>query len=133
MISRLELAEVIGERTMHISDSAALAKSIAGYLLEQSRTDDIESLMRDVLKYRANHGHVEATVVSAYALGVSERAAIMHELKNDYPKAQNIALNEQIDETLVGGVRLEMAGEELDLTVRAKLNKLKRLTAARNK
>jgi F0F1-type ATP synthase delta subunit len=33
---------------------------------------------------------------------------------------------------LVGGVRIEMANEELDLTVRSKLNTLKRLTSVRS-
>jgi F-type H+-transporting ATPase subunit delta len=133
MISRPELAEVIAKRTLHVSDVHHLEQAIAGYLLEQDRTDDIESLMRDVLKYRASLGYIEATVVSAYPLTSELVKSIEAILKSEYPGAKSYVLNQRIDESVVGGVRLEMAGEELDLTVRAKLNTLKRLTATRNK
>jgi F-type H+-transporting ATPase subunit delta len=131
MIPRPELAEVIGELTLHVSDVNKLKKAIAAYLLEQNRTDDVASLMRDVLKYRAEHGYVETTVVSAFPLSASLRAEVRAVVKQEYPGAHGYVLNERIDPSVVGGVRLEMAGEELDLTVREKLNRFKRLTAAR--
>ncbi|MDB5182683.1 MAG: hypothetical protein JWO47_467 [Candidatus Saccharibacteria bacterium] len=133
MISRPELAEIIGARTLEVDDETRLKQAIASYLLEEDRTDDIESLMRDVLKYRADHGYVEATVVSAFPLSQASKAGVTDALKSEFPGAKGYVLNQRIDETVIGGVRLEMAGEELDLTVRAKLNTLKRLTAARNK
>jgi len=132
MISRPELAEVIGERTLHVSDTGTLEKAIASYLLEEGRTDDIESLMRDVLKYRAKNGYVEATVVSAFPLSEALTSEVTAALKSEFPGAKGYVLNQRIDEDVIGGVRLEMAGEELDLTIRAKLNILKRLTAARS-
>jgi F0F1-type ATP synthase delta subunit len=133
MISRPQLAEVIGERTLHVDDEVRLKQAIASYLLEEDRTDDIESLMRDVLKYRTEHGYIEATVVSAFPLSVSSKADVIATLKSEFPGAKGYVLNQRVDETVIGGIRLEMANEELDLTVRAKLNTLKRLTAARNK
>lgn len=132
MISRPELAHVIGERTLHISDVAQLQNAIAGYLLEEGRVSDLDSLMRDVVKYRAEHGHVEATVVSAFPLERAQYNETLDALKDECQGAKSYVLNERIDTDVVGGIRLEMAGEELDLTVRAKLNTLKRLTAARN-
>lgn len=133
MISRTDLAAVIGDRTLHSTDMKKLERAVAGYLLEQNRTDDIDSLMRDVLKYRAEHGYVEATVVSAFPLTAASKHEITTALKAEYPGAKHYVLNERIDPAVVGGVRLEMAGKELDLTVRAKLNTLKRLTTARSR
>lgn len=133
MISRTDLAEVIGERTLHLSDANKLKKAIAGYLLEQNRVADIDSLMRDVMKYRAQHGHVEAMVVSAFPLTPAVLASVQSEVKSQYPGAKSYVLNEKVDEDVVGGIRIEVAGEELDMTVRAKLNTLKRLTAARER
>jgi len=132
MTFRPKLAQVIAEKTLHMSDTAALTREVAAYLIDQNHVDQLDSVMRDVLKYRAEHGHVEATVVSAFPLGAAERSAIMAELKAEYPKASSYTLNQRVDENVVGGIRMEMAGEQLDLTVRAKLNTLKRLTAARN-
>jgi len=132
MTFRPKLAQVIAEKTLRTSDTAALTREVAAYLIDQNHVDQLDSVMRDVLKYRAEHGHVEATVVSAFPLGAAERSAIMAELKAEYPKASSYTLNQRVDENVVGGIRMEMAGEQLDLTVRAKLNTLKRLTAARN-
>jgi F0F1-type ATP synthase delta subunit len=132
MVSRAELSEVIGERTLYISDTKKLVQAVAAFLLEQNQVDDIESLMRDVIAYRAKHGFIEATAVSAYPLSSIVKADIMRELEVDLPDAKSYILNERIDPSLVGGVRIEMANEELDLTVRSKLNTLKRLTSVRS-
>lgn len=128
MISRSVLAQAIAENTMYQADAGKLKLSIAAYLLEQNRAEDVESLMRDVLKYRAEHGYVEATVVSAYPLSSQVEQDLMNELKKAYPGGKSYLLNQRLDPDVVGGVRLEMATEELDLTVRAKLNRFKRLT-----
>lgn len=132
MKSRLDLAEVIAERTMHLHDLTKLKRAVAAYLLEENDVEELDSLMRDVLAYRANHGHVEATVVSAYPLSATVKADIMRALKAEYPKARSFILNQKVDTSVVGGLRIELANEELDLTVQSKLNTFKRLTAARN-
>lgn len=131
MISRSELAEVIAERTMHIDNMDKLTHAIAGYLLEQNRVGELDSLMRDVLKYRAEHGVVEATVVSAYPITETTRSEVLNAIKDEFPGAKSYKLNQKVDPSVVGGLRIELAGEELDLTVKSKLNTFKRLTAAR--
>jgi len=131
MFSRTDLAEVIGERTLRVSDLKKLEKAVAAFLLSENKAEDLDSLMRDVMRYRAEHGLVEATVVSAFPLTREVRSDVLSALKAEYPTAKSYHLNEQVDPGVIGGVRLEMANEELDLTVRGKLNTLKRLTAAR--
>jgi len=132
MIARSDLAEVIGERTLHIGDIDKLTHAVAGFLLEQNRVSELDSLMRDVQKYRAGHGIVEATVISAYPLSASVRNEVMRAIKEEFPNARTYTLNPRIDESVVGGLRIEFAGEELDLTIQSRLNTFKRLTAARN-
>lgn len=117
---------------MHVTDSHALAKEIAALLLVENLTGDVQSLMRDVLAYRAERGLVEVQVISAYPINAQVRGDIRSVLSVEYPHAKSIRINEEIDPSVVGGLRIEAAGEQLDLTVRAKLNTLKRLTAARN-
>lgn len=131
MISRPEIAHVIAERTMHVTDLPALQMAIAGFLMEQNRVDELDSLMRDVMRYRASHGYVEATVVSAYPINADVRSEVMKAMKKEFPGAKSYVLNEKTDESVVGGIRIEFAGEELDLTVKAKLNTFKRLTLSR--
>lgn len=131
MASRLDLAGVIAERTLHIKDASQLKKSVAAFLLEENIAPSLDSLMRDVQAYRAKHGHVEATVVSAYPITAQVRTDVIKALKAEYPLAKSFVLNERVDPEVVGGLRIELGNEELDLTVQSKLNTFKRLTSAR--
>ncbi len=132
MKDRLAAARVIAERTMHLNNSKLLSKEVAGYLLETNSSADIDSLMRDVMAYRAEKGLIEAVIVSAYPLTATVRKDVMAELKQEYPHAKSISITEEIDPSVVGGLRVESVHDQLDLTVRARLNTLKRLTMARN-
>lgn len=132
MIDRMSLAKVIAKRTMNVSSLAKLKREVAALLLAEGQTADVESLMRDVMAYRLEDGMVEATVISAYPLTAKVRADVIKELRTHYPKAKSVVLNEKLDVSVVGGLRIESTNEQLDLTVRSRLNTLKRLTAARN-
>lgn len=132
MKDRLNVARVIAERTMNLKNPKLLAQEVAGYLLDKNATADIDSLLRDVLAYRAEHGLIEAVIVSAYPLTAMIRKDVMAELKTENPQAKSIIITEEIDPTVVGGLRVESVHVQLDLTVRARLNTLKRLTMARN-
>ncbi len=126
--SRHHLAEVIGERTLHIQDGKHLAQEVAAYLLEEHQTASLESLIRDIMQYRADHGADEVVAVSSHELGTQVADDVRSLLHQEYPAAKSITVNEQIDSSVIGGVRIDQANEQLDLTVRAKINKFKRLT-----
>lgn len=129
MISRRHLAEVITERTLGVRDTKVLAKEVAAYLLDNHHTADIESLIRDIMELRAQKGVVEAVAVSAYQLNDEVIADIKRILKQEYPNAKSVHVIRKLDPSVVGGVRIEMANERLDLTVRDKIDTFKRLTA----
>lgn len=132
-VTRTELAEVIGEKTMHITDKDKLVKSIAAYLAFEHKSVDLNSLTRDIMQYRLEHGIVEAIAISAHPLTPEVIKDIKGMLKEHYPHAKDIRVDSQIDENLVGGVRIELPREDLDLTVRSKLNLFKRLVAEETK
>lgn len=131
MHTRSQIATAIAIKTLNVQDTKQLAHAVAGYLLEENRVDEIDSIMRDVLAYRNAHGHTEVSVVSAYPITADVRSDVLAAVKQEYPGAASYTINETIDPNVVGGLRIEFGGEELDLTVRAKLNKFKQLTAAR--
>lgn len=126
--ARTELATIIGEKTLHITDSSLLAKQIAAYLLEQKRSTELESLMRDVLAYRQARGLVEAEVASAHDLSQEALRDVKSLLKQHYPKAKHIFAHESHDESVIGGLRITLSSEQLDMSVRAKLDTFKTLT-----
>lgn len=128
MIPRRDLAAVIGEHTLRIKDVRKLAGAIAGYLLEEGRTADLESLIRDIMQYRMDHGIVEADIVSAHELPDHVMDDVKAILKREYPHAKEIDLDTEINPNVIGGVRIELPNEQLDMTVKAKLDTFKRLT-----
>lgn len=128
-VNRHELARIIGERTMHADDIEALARQVAAYIVDERLQVNVESLVRDVMQYRLEHGIVEAVAVSAHELAPEVLDEIRQLLREHYPDAKRIVVNTHIDESLVGGVRIELPRENLDLSIRSKLNLFKRLVA----
>lgn len=127
---RHEIAAAIARRSLAASSVANLSEEIAAYLLHERRTGELESLLRDVMQYRADHGIVEVIAVSAFPLSDQVKLDIESQVTSLYPGAKEIIISHRLDSTVISGVRLEFANQQLDLSVRNKLNKLKQLTAA---
>jgi F0F1-type ATP synthase delta subunit len=128
MISRVKIAEVIGEQTLAGFDSKKLAEQIAAYLLSEGRVDELDSLVRDIIDYRAQHGILEVTSFCAHELTDQLKSEI-EKLAQSYGRdIKKVILNERNDKQLIGGVKLRLANEQLDLTIRAKLNRFKQMT-----
>ena len=123
------MAEVISRKTLKTTDEKQLAKEIAAYLLSEKQTADIDSLVRDIMQYRADHGIVEAVAVTVSVLPGHVMSDVERLVKQSYPAAKDIVVSQRRDDEVVGGIRLDFANEQLDLSVKAKLNKFKRLTA----
>lgn len=130
-IPRSQITPVLTNLSMKSDTNVQnLAREIAAYLLDENRTGELDSLLRDVIEMRAERGIVEITAVSAHELSAVVRSDIERQVRDQYPDAKDIIINERIDPTMVGGVRLELIDRQLDLTVRSKLNHFKALTAA---
>lgn len=124
-----QVAHVLAKRTTAKNfDEKKFAQEVAAYLLDTGRTGQLNSLARDMVKERVSDGIVEVTAVSAHALTDSVRADIRAQVEQLYPNATQIIINDRIDVTVVGGVRLEFPEQQLDLSVRNKLNRFKALT-----
>lgn len=109
--------------------TADLGREVAAYLLSENRIGELDSLLRDIAELRASEGMVEVTAVSAFSLNDSVRRDIESRIRQLYPGATDIIIDARLDPEVVGGVRLELSHQQLDLSVRAKLNKFKQLTA----
>jgi F0F1-type ATP synthase delta subunit len=128
-VTRKELAEIIGEKTLQSKDTRTLARNIAAYVSAKHMTVDIDSLLRDVMQYRLERGYVEAIAVSAHELNPTVIKDIKDLLAEHFPGSKSVRVDTRIDDSLVGGVRIELPQESLDLSVRNKLNMFKRLVA----
>jgi F0F1-type ATP synthase delta subunit len=128
--SRKDLAEYIGQKTLDINDRDKLVNEIAAYLLEEKLTTDLDSLMRDVMLYRLENGIVEVIVKSAYELSGDDIDDIYKLLKIEYPNANSYTVDQVIDSSVIGGVKIEFPGAQLDLSIFNRLNLFKRQVEA---
>ncbi len=108
-------------------DQKQLAEAIALYLTQNRQTKELDGLMRDMVRMRSDNGITEATVVSAHPISAKLKSDLKAMVAKT-SKADKVILNETIDPSVIGGVRIETNEQQLDITVRAKLNKLKQAT-----
>ncbi len=130
-VPRTQIAEVISKLSLSKTSPKRLADEVAAYLLSENRTDELDSLMRDVIDQRGKSGIIEVVAVSAHHLTPAVLADIKAEVKKLFPKERQIIISSKVDTSLIGGLRLEFANRQLDLSVRAKLNQLKQVIAYR--
>jgi len=128
-VPRHQLAAILAERSLGSVKPGELSAEIAAYLLEARRTGELDSLLRDIMQYRAEHGIVEVNAISVFALSEKVRKDIEATIRGLNPDAKKVVVTETRDESVVGGVRLELANQQLDLSIRSKLNRFKQLTA----
>jgi F0F1-type ATP synthase delta subunit len=130
-ISHLRIAAVIADKADRAGVSTvALSQEIAAYLLDSRRSGELDSVIRDVMQIRADRGIVEVIAVSAHPIDAKGLADIETQVRGLYPAAKQIIISTSHDPDVVGGVRLELANQQLDLSIRSKLNRFKQLTTA---
>jgi F0F1-type ATP synthase delta subunit len=125
---RTRISQAIADKTLKSGASKHYGREIAAYLLSERRTGQLDSIMRDVQGDWARAGLVEVIASSAHPLSAAVRRDITGRIRGLYPKARKIVVTEVHDPDVIGGVRLNLADQQLDLTVQAKLNKFKQLT-----
>ena len=127
---RNRISRTLADRTLKSGSSTKLTKEIAAYLLSERRVAELESIMRDVQQDWAEAGRVEVIAASAHPISSAVKSDIIARIKPLYPAAKQIIVSETIDPEIIGGVRLSLANQQLDLSVEAKLDKFKQLTTA---
>ena len=130
-IGRSRIAQALEERLQSGASPSKVAKETAAYLLAEGRVGDLDSLMRDIEQLRADKGVIEVQARSAFPLSASSKTDIKTRLKKAYPSAKTIIIDERLDPSVIAGVRLELANEQLDLSIENTLNRFKQLTAAK--
>jgi F0F1-type ATP synthase delta subunit len=127
---RTKLARLIADKTLQNGISTRLSTEVAAYLLAEHRVNELDSVLRDVQADWAESGQVEVIARSAHALPAQAKADIIKRIKPLYPNAQRIIVTELHDPTVIGGVRLNLADRQLDLSVRSKLDIFKQRAIA---
>jgi F-type H+-transporting ATPase subunit delta len=124
---RTDIASILASRTLQKGLGKAEIMSLAAYLLEEGRTGELDSLLRDVQADWAKDGVVEVIASSAHELSPQVIKDIEAEARSIYKDAKRIIITTKIDPEIVGGVRLAFVDYRLDLSVAGELKKFKTL------
>lgn len=124
--SRSKLVEYIVGQIQSGAKLDELASQVAAYLIDEGKITELDSVMRDAQDLRATkNGVVELDVRSVHTIDAEHVKQIESVAKHHYPGSKKVQLNAIHDESVVGGANLSFAHANFDITVRAKLNRLK--------
>ena len=123
-LSRRVVARYIANQLIEGQKLDALATQLAAYLIQHRRTNEIDTILRDVAHHLADAGYVEAIVTTAQKLNAATETAVK-QLVKDATGAKEVSVASQIDETVLGGVKIETPGHELNATIAHQLQVLK--------
>ena len=129
---RTRLAQTIADRSLKGGISKQFSREVAAYLLSEQRVNELDSVLRDVQADWVAAGHIEVLVRSAHPLDANIKREIERVVKQRYPKAKRIVITEITDPSVIGSVRLNLANQQLDLSIEAQLNKFKQLTTGKD-
>ena len=100
-----------------------VTKELAAYLVEAKRTRETVLFVRDIEAALADRGVLLADIASSHELSSDTKKTIASYLKNA-TNANEVHLRPSVDQSLLGGIRMETPDQRLDMTLRHRLNQL---------
>ena len=123
-LSRRKLAINAAARLSGGEQKKTVLRDLAAYLIDSGRKVEATLIVRDVEAMLMNNGTAIGTVTSARPLSASALKTVESFVKASDSNVKQVVLRELVDESLIGGMRLELPGRVLDGTVKAKLEKI---------
>jgi F0F1-type ATP synthase delta subunit len=123
-LSRRSLALYVAARLEKGTSQKEIARQLAAYLATTHRTKELSLIVRDIQFYLAEKGHIAGTVTSAHELSATT-LALIEAFAKEKTGAEDVSLERLIDESVLGGIKLEIPGYELDTTIARQLTLLK--------
>ena len=117
------MTEYVADQIVAGANEKDVATSLAAYLIDTRRTSELELIVRDIDYQLSERGIVLASVISAYTLSDATKKMIT-DMITDTTGAKTIELEEHIDPSVLGGVRIDIPGRQLDGTIARRLNLL---------
>ena len=123
MISRRRIARAIAE-LLQDHQPAEVATAVAHYLQQHPRHINHELLMADVAEFVANSGVLNVEIATAHTLAADTLQKIETQLQK-MTGASTIFIDHQVDQSLIGGLRVKGPGLIINNTVADQLQRLK--------
>lgn len=121
-VSRRKIASYYADELL--AGRTDIATRLAALLLDTGRVRELDLIVRDIEDALEARGVVVADIASAHTLSQATQKDITAFLKKQ-SDAKEVHLRVNVDQALLGGVRINVPGRELDTTLRRKLTLLK--------
>lgn len=123
-LSRRKLSAHAAKQLRTGASTEKVLRQVAAYLVDTGRNNEAPLVARDIESALADNGLVVGTVTSARPLSDAALSSVKSFIKTSDSSVENVILRQQIDESLIGGMKLELPGRQLDASVKAKLMKV---------
>ncbi len=123
-LSRRKITSYIADQLAAGRETQQLILELAAFLIDSGRTKEIELIVGDVEYELKNRGIVLARVTSAFDLATATQTAITKLIK-EQTNARSVELEQFVDPTVLGGVRIDLPGLQLDTTIIRRLTTLR--------
>jgi len=121
-LSRRKLSGNAAARLVSGESKKTVLRDVAAYLIDSGRKAEATLVVRDIEAMLADAGTAIGTVTSARPLSKGSLSTVESFIKQHDLAIKQVVLREQIDESLIGGIKLELPGKQLDASVKAKLD-----------
>lgn len=123
--SRRSLARYGVERLLAGDSINQLSKELASSLTSSGKKKEAELLIADIFEILELRGLLaNAIVTSAQPLSAKSRNSLKNQI-GKAAKVDNVVINEVIDESVIGGFRIETSAHSWDKTIARKLAMIK--------
>ncbi len=120
--SNADIAKIVQQRLISGAATADVASSLAAYLLVERRTKDAKAIVQEVARLQAAAGTKEVVITSAFPLD----SQLQKQLAGLFPAPKHEIVN-ITDPSVIGGVLVESGDEQLDWTIRRRLQRLRKI------
>lgn len=119
-VSRRKIAAFAADSMVDGQKPADVLTTVAAYLIANKRTREQELIVRDIEAALQLRGIVVADITSVHPVADS----LLAEIKK-LTGAKSLQTRATLDDTVLGGIRIDTPGKRFDGTIRRKLNALK--------
>jgi F0F1-type ATP synthase delta subunit len=124
-LSRRSLAIYGADQLLANKTPGKVAKELASVLVASRRQNQAEQLVDDIAWELEKRGRMaNAQVTSARALSDALRKQVTTHIKTA-AKVQQVILNEVVDQSVIGGLKIDTAIHSWDKTLRRKLTQIR--------
>lgn len=121
-LSRRKLSGNAAARLANGESKKTVLRDLAAYLIDSGRKSEASLIVRDIEGMLMDAGTAVGTVTSARPLSKASLTSVESFVKANDARIKRVVLRERVDESLIGGIKLELPGTQLDASVKAKLD-----------